>query len=56
MENILSMLYRGECSILETAYEKNAAHTLALGKADALEILCQGLSSIDAQRKSCYSL
>ena len=37
MENILSMLYRGDGSILETAYEKHAAHILALGKADALE-------------------
>ena len=37
MENILSMLYRGDGSILETAYEKLAAHILALGKAAALE-------------------
>ena len=37
MENILSMLYHGDGSILETAYEKLAAHILALGKADALE-------------------
>ena len=31
------MLYHGDGSILETAYEKHAAHIIALGKADALE-------------------
>ena len=37
MENILTLLYRDEYTMMQTKYEKTAAYTLALEKADTLE-------------------
>ena len=38
MDKILSLLYHGEYCALDTDYEENAPHNLALGKAEALEV------------------
>ena len=38
MDKILSLLYHGEYSALDTDYEENAPHNLALGKVEALEV------------------
>ena len=38
MDKILSLLYHGEYSALDTDYEENAPHNLALGKAETLEV------------------
>lgn len=38
MDKILSLLYHGEYSALDTDYKENALHNLALGKVEALEV------------------
>ena len=38
MDKILSLLYHGEYSVLDTDYEENAPHNLALGKVESLEV------------------
>ena len=38
MDKILSLLYHGEYNALDTDYEENAPHNLALGIVESLEV------------------